>query len=99
MPNVVPSISEGHIALSDWWEGVSSAMAASLTLPVRDEVTRLIPYGARIDVFLVDDMDWRISVIHGYLCSSACHLRFHGVANVKPDGCSLLGHRYALGPM
>ena len=58
-------------------------MAVLLILPVRNEVTRLIPYGARIDAFLVDNIDWRISVIHGCLCSSACRLRFHGVANVN----------------
>ena len=99
MPYVVPRTSEGHIALSNWWEGASSAMVASLIPPVRDEVMRLIPYGARIDAFLEDNIDWRISVIHGCLCSSACCLHFHGVASVKPDRCSLSGHRYALGPM
>jgi hypothetical protein len=65
----------------------------------REAVTRFILNGARIDVFLVEEMNSRIGVIHKYLTSRECCPCFYGIASVKPDGQSLLGHRYALGSM
>src|SRR5260221_11420509 len=99
MPKVASHISDVHLELSALCEGASSSWPASLVLPVREHTTRFIPYGARIDAFLVEEIDWRIAVIHGYLASRECRPRFHGVASVKPDGRSLSGCWYRLGPM
>ena len=49
-------------------------------------MTRFVPYGARIDAFQFKETQRRIEVIHGYLSSSRCCPRFHGVAIVSPDG-------------
>jgi hypothetical protein len=58
----------------------------SLALPVIEEVIRGIPYGVRMDVFVVEEIDWRIGMIQEYLSSMKCRPRFHGVASVKLDG-------------
>src|SRR5712691_1590151 len=101
MPNAVSSTPEAHtgMELPDWLEGLSSSMPVSLSLFVREEATRLVPNGVRIDAFVVDEMDWRTHEIHEYLSSRKCCPRFHDVASVKLDGRSLSGDGYALGPM
>jgi len=65
----------------------------------KEEVTRLILYGARMDVWSVKKMDQRIGAIHAYLSSRKCRPCFHGVTSVRLDGQSFSEHGYALGPM
>ena len=65
----------------------------------KEEVTRFIPYGVRMDAWSVEEMDQGIGAIHAYLSSRKCLPHFHGVVSVRLDGQSFSGHRYALGPM
>jgi hypothetical protein len=50
-----------------------------------EDITRLLLYGARMDVFLVEKMDWRIGVIYECSPSRKSHPHFHGVASDKLD--------------
>jgi len=53
---------------------------------VREDVTRLTPYGARMDTFFMEDIDQRIAAIHEYLSSMAYRPLFYDVARVKLAG-------------
>jgi hypothetical protein len=50
---------------------------------VREDDTRLTLYGARMDIFFMEDIDQRIAAIYEYLSSMACCPLFHDVARVK----------------
>ena len=99
IPEVAFSTSDLHLGLSGSCEGVSFSWPASLVLPVRECTTRFVPYGARINMFSMEEMVWRMGMIHGYLASREHCLCFYDVASVKLDGWSLSGCQYALSPM
>ena len=65
---------------------MSSSALVSLSAPEREDVTRLTPYGARMDVFFMEAIDQRIAAIHKYLFSMACRPLFHDIARVRLAG-------------
>jgi hypothetical protein len=60
---VVSSASDVHVELSVLQGGMSSSIPVSLAPPVIEDLKRGTPYGARMDMFLVEEIDWRIGVI------------------------------------
>ena len=62
-------------------------------------MTRFCPYGARMDMFCVSEMQQRIGVIQVYLCSRVCWPCLHSVASVSVYGRSFSRCKYAPGPM